>query len=471
MGVRRPDGRVRGEAALRLSPGSLVFHADGSTLEIPLGGGELLRVQSDGENASAKVDLEIGPMGRLEAAAQVSDLLGQARIDGTLDAQLTDLKAVTAFLPQASSVAGQALADMRVSGALKAPTITGGVRIENAAMEIPEFAVRIEDIQVAARGDAQSAVQLSGSARSGEGLVELTGQLESTTGRLELNLKGKNFQVANSSEIQALISPDLNLSMERDQLRVEGKITIPKARVRSRAGGGSSSPGQVSSSADVVIIRQADGTEPPTEEKEGLPLFADIQVILGDVQVSAFDFNGKLKGDLRVKQAPRLLPRGTGEVEVEAGEYTISGQRLKMERGRVLFSNSLLDDPGLDLRVTRQIDNAVHGGGDERRVIAGAQVAGTLQNPKLTFFSTPAMPDNLIVSYLVFGRALRSDEGTSIGLGRHLSPNIYVGYNVGIFDALNTYIARYRLSKQIELEASSNSESSGGDVIYTIELP
>jgi translocation and assembly module TamB len=255
----------------------------------------------------------------------------------------------------------------------------------------------------------------------------------------------------------------------------------------------------VSASPDVVIVKN--GKE--VAAKRGLDIFAKIRVILGDdVHVAAAGFKGQLKGNLLVEQTPQLAPRGTGIVEVVAGDYKVYGQDLRIERGRVLFSGGPIDNPGLDLRAVRKVDE----------VTAGAQVGGTLKTPRLQLFSTPSMSDSQIISYLVFGRppsgsgaetamlqnaaaALAMSEGNKLTkgisdavgvdefklasgaspkdaafvIGKYLSPDLYVSYGVGLFEAVNTFKLRYRLSKRLYFESSSTSTSSGADLTYTTE--
>jgi translocation and assembly module TamB len=242
----------------------------------------------------------------------------------------------------------------------------------------------------------------------------------------------------------------------------------------------------------VIIVDETEDTPPETAAEGGLAIFAKIRIILGEVTVEAFDFQGELKGNLLVEQTPQLAPRGTGSIEVESGEYIIYAQPLKIERGRVLFSGSPLDNPGLDLRVTRRVDNVTPSGGtasaqeggqlgrpaeefsttasSEGSITVGAQVTGTLQNPQLTLFSTPAMPDSSILSYLVLGRPPSMEGQTSLQIGKYLTPDLYVGYGLGLFNAVNTFLLRYRLGKRLHLEASSSGETTGADILYTIEL-
>ena len=139
---------------------------------------------------------------------------------------------------------------------------------------------------------------------------------------------------------------------------------------------------------------------------------------------------------------------------------------------------------------------------------------GTLNNPKMTLFSDPKMPDSSILSYLVLGRAPQNGgaggesallfkaagamglgggaltkslgdtfgldalelgssgdggSGTSLMLGKYLTPDLYVGYGVGLLNAVNTFNVKYRLCQRLMFESNSSAVGTGADLIYTVE--
>jgi translocation and assembly module TamB len=53
-------------------------------------------------------------------------------------------------------------------------------------------------------------------------------------------------------------------------------------------------------------------------------------------------------------------------------------------------------------------------------------------------------------------------------LGKHLSPRLYIGYGIGIFERFNAFRMRYTLSKHWNLQAETGLES-GADLFYTLE--
>ena len=65
------------------------------------------------------------------------------------------------------------------------------------------------------------------------------------------------------------------------------------------------------------------------------------------------------------------LLRQLGSAEIVAGTYKIYGTEINIQRGRVLFSNSPLDNPGLDIRVAREFSSRL-----SDNTTVGAQVQG-----------------------------------------------------------------------------------------------
>jgi translocation and assembly module TamB len=60
-------------------------------------------------------------------------------------------------------------------------------------------------------------------------------------------------------------------------------------------------------------------------------------------------------------------------------------------------------------------------------------------------------------------------KDTSLMLGKYLTPDLYVGYGVGLLNAINTFNVKYRISKRVMFESASSIVGTGADLIYTIE--
>lgn len=59
-------------------------------------------------------------------------------------------------------------------------------------------------------------------------------------------------------------------------------------------------------------------------------------------------------------------------------------------------------------------------------------------------------------------------ENTSFYIGKYLSPNLYIKYGIGLIEPVSTLMLRYKLTKNWAVETQASTGSSGGDLIYTI---
>ena len=498
-------GALQGKVNLNIAPGSLSMEANGQPVRFAINGGSV-QLQTDGRTASGQARLDLAQTGQLQASLQAQDPFGAARLSGKVNAAITDLKVVSIFAPQLQNVSGQLRADVNVAGTIPRLALRGDIRLENAGASIPEAGIKLENLQFTAASDGQGPLRLSGSVRSGPGQLQLSGTIDPLKPQLNLTVQGENFQALQTTDLQVQISPDLTLDITRQQVRIDGTVTVPKAYLRP----GGERPGAVKASEDVVIVGGPGGDTP---SRGGPEIFARVRVVLGDnVQLDTPAFKGNLKGNLLIEETPQLAPRGSGSIEVVAGNYRIFGEEIQIQRGQLLFSSSPLDNPGLDLRVVRQSSGSAFTG---TAITAGAQIRGTLKNPKMTLFSEPKMPDSSILSYLVLGRAPQNGgagggesallfkaanalgmgggaltkglgdtigldslelgssgdggNGTSLMLGKYLTPDLYIGYGVGLLNAVNTFNVKYRISQRLMFVSASSTAGIGADLIYTIE--
>ena len=494
-GARTVSGVLTADVDVNVLPARLRLENGGDVAEIDLAG--LIQAEINNDKGNAELSIDLGGLGKVNGSAVLANLLSAPSAKGGLTAEINDLQLISLFVPQVQNVQGRLTADIDVDGELSALLPTGTVRLTGGSLEIPEAGAEITDLTLAATAANDGQLTLTGEADSAGGKLTVDGNYDLAGNQGVVTVTGDAFQVVNTREIKVLISPDLSIAKNDEGIAVTGELLIPKASLSPPKGAARS---RVAASADVIIVK--DGQQ-ASDAGQALDLRADVKVVLGDdVNVSGFGFNGQLKGALRVEQQPQLAPRGSGTIEVVAGDYEIYGQQLTIERGRLLFSSGPLDNPGLDLRVTRTFDD----------VMAGADVRGNVRKPVLTLISDPTMAHSNILSYLVFGRPQSeasgsqnamlfraatalgtsggnafaknisdavgldtltldgdSPEETSLVMGKYLSPDLYVSYGLGIFDAVNTFSLRYSISDRLSLESSASSKASSADLFYTID--
>lgn len=495
-------GRLRrADARFTFSPGDVtVATATKTKFSYESASVELL-VDERGLRGDAKLALAQGDGGTLHLQLPQfhtpTDLRHQP-VEGRLTFGLRDLTPLDALLLQIDELRGTLHADLTFAGALADPRLRGDVTLTDAAATIPAAGIRVQDVRLTATATGANEFQLGGEARSGGGQLGLSGRVTfpaDAAWRAELRIAGAQFLAADLRDAQVYVSPDLHARIAPGQIRVTGDVRIPKAMFGLRT----PRPGAVAVSPDVVIVN---APEAPAPEKPW-QITAEVRMTLGDaVTFAGFGLSAKISGDVLLIEAPGQATTARGELRVTQGEYEAYGEKLQVERGRLLFVGGPVSNPGIDARAVRRME----------QVTVGVEVKGTLRSPQLSLFSDPTMGQADALSYLLFGRPLESassSEGRSLAaaaralqlvggerlaqrigaqfgieeieietgttteraalvLGKQLSPRLYINYSIGLFEPENVLRLRYRLSPHWSLEAQSG-RSAGGDLFYMIE--
>jgi len=213
----------------------------------------------------------------------------------------------------------------------------------------------------------------------------------------------------------------------------------------------------------------------------------------------------RLTGAVEMRIRPERPVGAFGEIRLVDGRYEGYGQRLSVERGRLIFAGPLTS-PGLDVIATRQIQ-------DETGTEVGLQLVGPLESPETEVFSRPPTSPSDALSLLLTGRRLSAGtgadaslllnaisglgirqgdqmaqqvksvfgideigfttsggaEGARLSVGKRIGENLLVRYAVGVFDGVGELITRYRINKFLHLELTSSAQSQSGDLIYQID--
>lgn len=457
--------------------------------------------KGDQQKVSGQLELAIPEIGatlaghlKIDQPEQIAS--GKSPVTGQLELQVAELDITGQLFPELSQVKGHVDGALALSGVLRAPRVAGHLELKNGEMEVPALGTRFESIQI--KMDSQAAspevMTLHGQATSGVGALKLEGQLQLAESQLDLQLSGQNFEAIATDEAKVQVSPELILSLGPEIARLTGQLTIPWARLTPP-----DLSNAVSVSRDVKILQQQQQSRPIASTFE-----ADLELVLGeDVRAKGYGFEGNLNGKLRLQEDSVRATRASGNIDIEAGKYEIYGQELDVERGRFVYTGGPVDNPGLDLRVLREVD----------RVKVGAIVGGNLREPNIKLLSESTMPDASVLSYLLLGRSpentdsseqsmmgqaslalsisggnqlterlssglgvdeLKIDtdddnENAALYIGKYLSPKIYVRYGVGLVTSTNSLFLRYTLDDQWQLESQTSAEESGTDLFYTLE--
>jgi translocation and assembly module TamB len=432
--------------------------------------------------------LEDGEVGTIRARIDAQRGSGEWQampLSGAVHAETSELGLLSLYLPDIDRAAGQLHADVNVTGTLGAPQLNGALKLSGGELDLYQVNLGLRQVMLEAHL-TDGGLDFSGNARAGGGTAAANGHLEwhDLLPYGKFHLEGTNLRVADTPEAQIDASPDLAFAVDGRRIEVTGTVTVPYAKIQPK-----DIANAVRTSADEVIV----GEQSP-DPAERFEVMSTVTLTLGDkVSVDASGLTGRLAGSVTIRTGYDAITRATGELSVANGIYLAYARKLDIQRGRLIFTGGPIDDPGVDLRAQKEFPD----------VTAGVNVRGTLQQPRISFFSDPPLPQSQIVSLILSGSAAQATQSasnaalgqgaallaaqvgsrvglpdvsletdplaneTSLVLGRYLTPRLYVSYGVSLTETLNTLKLRYTLGDHWVVRTELGT-ARGADLIYSI---
>lgn len=452
----------------------------------------------DANRIEASASAQLGDNGKLDAQLNTGWSDG-ANLVGNVQLSTRELTWMELFSPDIVAPSGQLDVNVQLSGKRAQPLLAGAAQLQDFATELPALGIDVHHGHVELLAQADGSARIQGSVRSGDNANTATLQVDGRLGwqddttPLQLRVYGSNILLADTRQLRLLASPDLQLNYRAGSpLQVRGSVSVPEADLHLERLEMSTAP-----SADVVVLD-------PVKQMESAPLATDIDltVAVGErVHIDGYGLSGTLAGSLRVRQPPGRDTRATGALEI-GGRYRAYGQDLSITQGKLVWSNTEIGDPLLDIRAERVI-------GD---VTAGVSVKGRASAPQASVWSNPAMSQSEALAYLTLGRPLPSlssreaeqinvaksalnagagllasqlgkhigldDAGVSqsralggevLGLGKYLSPKLYVSYGVSLLGTGQVVTFKYLLRKGFDLQIESSTLENRASVNWRTE--
>ncbi len=489
---RQSPRRREGGLELGFSGGALsTVMADGETLTLPLDQGEG-EVKLDDRSLYLSFNLPFAGYGW--GKGELMTDLETHRLKGRSRLRISRLEMIQVFVPQLNEVRGSAEGEVVLMGSWAHPKVQGKLAVIGASAEVPAAGLRLQAIQLQAATRPDATIAFQGQALSGPGTIALHGNVAlSPEVSLSMRLEGDRFLAADLPRAKVIVSPAVDLTASSQSVEIRGNIQVPEAKITLKTSLlPDQQPDMVSVSPDEVIVGR-----PQAPPKTRLNISADVLLTLGDdVYFKGYGVDSQLRGELRLRSW-KDMPKAEGVVEVTKGTFAAYGQKLHIAKGEIIFSGPL-DNPALDIEMERRLRR--------EKITITLEIRGFAQEPAIHVSSDPFMPEDEALSYLVTGRSFRGGAAatpagsmekqltgalSSLGvgylkkwgvdeyaeveyeegfvmLGRHLTPDLYVGYAVDVFGGVGEAVVRYDLTEYLTLEGRYG-ESQSGDLYYTLE--
>ena len=346
--------------------GAVLGRAQASLTQVPDTGSLVERLTAASLQAQVRYSGPVGTLWRL-GGVTVFDLTGPVAIGADVSGSLNEPELAGSF----EATGGQ------LSSAITGTTITAldaAGRFTGSRLQIERFAGR------------------TGSGRQ-TGTVAGTGTVELAQARgvgFDLNVVAEEAELIDRDDLGATVTGPLRLRSAGRGGSIEGDVRLVRSRYRlGRATAGEPIPQlsvteinrrtQAIATADVappwtLAIR---ATAPTRLAVSGLGLNSEWS--------AALDLTGSLSE-----------PRITGEADLIRGDVDFAGRSFDLERGIIRFSGQTPVNPSLDIVARADVD----------ALDAQILVGGRGLEPQISFASTPALPEDELLSRLLFGGSI-----------------------------------------------------------------
>ena len=229
----------------------------------------------------------------------------------------------------------------------------------------------------------------NGGTVSGNGTIDLS-DVASRGVALDLRIAAANAQILNRDDIKATVTGPLRLVSNGSGGTIAGRLRIDK---------GAWALGRASAAAAIPVLKTreinlpADVAPPATL---GVPWNYLIDATApGQFNVRGLGLESDWSADVKLR-GPTSNPQILGTAEVQRGTYQFSGKTFDLTRGKIRFTGDQPPDPRLDIAAS----------GDANGVSATITIQGSASKPEIAFTSTPALPEEELLSRLLFGSSI-----------------------------------------------------------------
>gem|GEM_PF-6120861 len=372
-------------------------------------------------------------------------------------------------------------------------TLTGDFDIKNASYKNLLYGTEINNINL--KGTAYSdyihitsftATGINNGTLSSQGIISLTPQKQST-----LIFKTKAFTPIIDDMISVTVDSLLKVTGFGKNLMLSGDIALNNMNILLPDIQNNDIP-------KLNIVRKQDTKENIETEKISLldSIKTNINLVVTEgAKISGFGLKGFPFGRLNI-QNKLADPKVNGQIKIARGSMEILGKSFQISNGGIYLKET---KPLLNVEATRTIDDTT----------ITLNLKGTIDNPIISFYATPAIPQDEVIALLVFGKnkdelspfqALRlanafyqlsrgksgvggkfdvlgnterflnidhltinsdSNNAISIGVGKYINDKIYVGtdYNPSTTDS--AFLLELKLSDTLTLKTRLTNASQG----------
>ncbi|MGX8219579.1 translocation/assembly module TamB domain-containing protein [Psychrobacter celer] len=462
------------------------------------------------EGIKLRTDINTGRGARGYAEVIVDPYKTPKPISGALVLNELNLAIFKPFFPGMRVLEGNVTMAGGLGGTLDKPQFYGDVKLADGRIAMLDLPVNLTNVNTEAKIRGTQAT-IDGTFNSGSGTGTLTGTVNwQQKLQAKLSVVGERLVITQPPLLVAEINPDIDIIVRPGDryVDIKGAVSVPSATIRPPE----ASEDIITQTEDAVVLdrRLIGNIDEVLAVSKPWSINADIGVDLGDdINFRGFGAVIPLAGAININQTGTGIMRAKGVVQVSRRtNINAFGQSLELNYGQVRFNGDVMK-PNLSIEAVKTISGKtvglrVKGNTENPNIIVfnnagltqqqamNALVTGRINNKSATQISEQGfksqVTNNLAAAGLSFGlsgtRSLTnqigqvfglqsltvdasgSSEDTNVNVTGYVTPDLYIRYGVGVFNAQNSLSIRYQLTRRIYVEATSAAENAV-DVVYS----
>ncbi|WP_201594982.1 translocation/assembly module TamB domain-containing protein [Psychrobacter vallis] len=462
------------------------------------------------EGIKLRTDINTGRGARGYAEVVVDPYKTPKPISGALVLNELNLAIFKPFFPGMRVLEGNITMAGGLGGTLDKPQFYGDVKLANGRIAMLDLPVNLTNVNTEAKIRGTQAT-IDGTFKSGTGTGTVTGTVNwQQKLQAKLSVAGKDLVITQPPLLLAQINPDIDIIVRPGDryVNITGVVSVPSATIRPPE----ASEDIITQTEDAVVLdrRLIGNINEVLAVSQPWSINADIGVDLGDdINFRGFGAVIPLAGAINITQNGTGVMRARGVVQVSRRtNINAFGQNLELNYGQVRFNGDVMK-PNLSIEAVKIISGKT----------VGVRVKGTTESPNIIVFNNAGLTQQQAMNALVTGRldnrsatqiseqgfksqvtnnlaaaglsfglsgtrnltnqigqafgfqsltvdASGSSEDTNVNVTGYVSPDLYIRYGVGVFNAQNSLSIRYQLTRRIYVEATSAAENAV-DVVYS----
>ena len=414
-------------------------------------------------------------------------------VTGKLSGRLTSLAAYQSFIGVGHDL-GLTMFDIGLSGGKSGQQVK--IDLESAGYKHKEYGLSLKNIKLDAGLSGQTFTVNSLTMRDKEqGTLKAKGVYNSATQNADFSINANKYRALKGEIANGMINADVTIAGNPEKYKIGGTIAPEKIDIKI--------PEQFSSGIPQLNVQKKGKSEinPPEAFGKNIALNLIIDAPR-QIFVRGWGLDAEFGGKLEVKGTAND-PKVYGDFEVVRGRYAEFGKKFKLARAKLKFSGSIPPSPTLDILAETTA-------GD---ILAKVGIAGNVMKPELEFSSEPALPQDEVMSHILFGEDLEEispfqavqlaqtmqrftgvggggssfdpmgdlravtglDDlsvetdaagGATVGAGKYLTEKVYLEFETGSEEGSSNANIEVELTPNITLESEIGQDASAGAGVF-----